>query len=123
MTRWTSGELRYLEDHAGDGAASIAKALGRTEDSVRWQASQYGLSLRRRWMCPKCGHMTPKPLNPKTGWCAVCTKEARRGELERELAGLREEIEREREEDRRRQALYARRNRLKNPHRDTTYWL
>ena len=43
---WTSSEVRYLEEHAGDGAVAIAEALGKTVRAVEVQASKYGLSLR-----------------------------------------------------------------------------
>lgn len=111
---WTTAEIRYLEDHAQEGVAAIALALGRSAESVRQQAKQRGISLRRRWYCPKCGHWSYKPLNGRTGWCAACTKASRRRQLELEVRDLMEEVMREREEDRRRQAIYSQKNRLKN---------
>ena len=117
MKRWTSRDIHYLEEHAHEGAKEIATALGRSAESVKWQASRYGISLRKRWYCPKCGHWSHKPLSMKTGWCAVCTKESRRATLEEEVREMREEARREREEDRRRQALYAQKNRLKKASR------
>lgn len=113
MKRWTTDEIRYLEDHAQEGAAAVAAALGRSTESVKQQAKQYGISLRRRWHCPKCGHWTRKPLNGKTGWCAPCTKAKRRSELEQEVRDMREEVMREQDENRRRQAIYSQKNRLK----------
>ena len=118
--RWTTREIRYLEEHAQDGAESIALALGRSTESVRWQASQYGISLRRKWHCPKCGHWVHKPLNGRTGWCAACSKAQRRERLEQEVAELREEVRREQEEDKKRQALYSQKNRLKKSCRKQT---
>jgi len=55
MRQWSTHELMYLEEHAGEGAKAIAKALGRSEDSVKWQAQRCGLSLRKRSQCPNCG--------------------------------------------------------------------
>ncbi len=115
--RWTSRDIRYLEEHAHEGAEAIATALGRSTESVKQQAKQYGISLRRRWHCPKCGHWSFKPLSSRTGWCATCTKEQRRKQLEEEVREMREEVRREREEDRRRQALYSQKNRLKKASR------
>lgn len=111
--RWTTREIRYLEDHAEEGADAIATALGRSTESVKWQASQYGISLRKKWHCPKCGLWVHKPLNSRTGWCAVCSKKHRRERLEQEVRELREEVRREQAEDRKRQAIYSQKNRLK----------
>lgn len=111
--RWTTAEIRFLEEHANEGAWAIAGALNRSVESVQWQASQYGISLRIKWYCPNCGHWVRKPLNSRTGWCATCTKAERRHQLEREVRELAEEVRREQEEDRRRQAIYSRKNRLK----------
>lgn len=108
--RWTTSELQYLELHACEGAEAIAKALGRTTESVRQQAKQYGISLRRRWTCPRCGTMSFRPLSTRTGWCSVCTKRERRHAMERQLQDMREEIAADREENRLRQALYSRRH-------------
>lgn len=111
--RWTTRELRYLEEHAQEGAEAIAKALGCSPNAIRIQAHTYGISLRTRWQCPRCGHWVYKPLNPKTGWCATCTKEKRRGAIEEEVRQMEEEAMRERDENRKRQALYSRKSRLK----------
>ena len=62
---WTSSEVRYLEEHAGDGAVAIAEALGKSVTAIEVQAHRYGLSLRKRWLCPKCGRETFKPLDPR----------------------------------------------------------
>lgn len=113
MRRWTMREIRYLEEHATEGSAAIAKALGRSAGAVRIQASHYGISLRKRWHCPKCGHWSCKPLNARTGWCATCTKRDRRVKLEEEIEDMRREAMREKEEDRRRQAIYSQKSRLK----------
>ena len=105
---WTTAEIRYLEEHAGDGARAIAEALGRTVDSVKWQARQCGLSLRRRWQCPKCGMQTFKPLNRRSGWCSACTKEERAREYSRQVHSIEEEVRREEKANRERQRLYNR---------------
>lgn len=112
MKPWTTAEVRYMTDHRYEGAEAVADALGRSVSSVCTQASRYGISLRQRWECPRCGDVTFKPLNPKTGWCASCSKAKRREELEEELRDLTEQQEREKREDRARQALYSRKNRL-----------
>lgn len=111
-TPWSMGEVRYLEQHQREGAEAIARALGRSIPSVKWQAHSYGISLRVRWMCPLCGHEVFKPLNDRTGWCATCTKAARREVLEEQLRTMADEKEREKAEDRARQALYSRKNRM-----------
>ena len=106
--RWTTREIRYLEEHAGEGARAIAKALGRSVDSVKWQAAQCGLSLRRRWQCSRCGMQTFKPLNRRTGWCSSCTKEAKAREYARQVQSLEEEAKREERVNKERQRLYNR---------------
>lgn len=111
--QWNTSEIRYLEEHAHEGASAIAAALGRSTESVKQQAKAYGISLRKKWHCPKCGHWTYKPLNSSTGWCAPCTKAERRHQLEEEVRELREEVRREQEEDRMRQAIYSKKSRLK----------
>lgn len=120
MRRWTAREITYLEQHAQDGADAIAAALGRSVTSVQWQASQYGISLRRRWLCANCGRWVHKPLSERTGWCMACSKAKVRERLESELRDIREEIEREKDEDRRRQAIYSQKNRLRNTLKETT---
>lgn len=110
---WNTREICYLEEHANEGAAAIAKALGRSAESVRQQAKEYGISLRRRWHCPKCGHWSYKPLSGKTGWCAPCTKAERRHQLEQEVRDLEREVRREQDENRKRQAIYSKKSRLK----------
>ena len=87
---WTTDEIRYLEEHQGEGAMAIAEALGRTVISVQVQACRYGISLVPRWRCPKCGAVTRKPLSSITGWCANCTKEARRDRIAEEVREPRE---------------------------------
>lgn len=111
--RWTMRELEYLRDHADDGASVVARRLNRTIRSVYDQASRYGISLRRRWACPRCGSRVTRPLDPRTGWCRACSMEVRRRELEERTREMEEEAEREEAERKARQALYARRSRIK----------
>lgn len=61
MRQWSTHELMYLEEHAGEGAKAIAKALGRSEDSVKWQAQRCGLSLRKRSPVPQLRQMDVPP--------------------------------------------------------------
>ncbi len=106
-------ELRYLEENAGSGAKAVAKALGRSVDSVKWQARNSGLSLRSRSRCPRCGGWTFKPLNRVTGWCAECTKEARMSDLADQADAMREEAARRERNDRERQRHYSAKSRAK----------
>lgn len=113
MRPWTVSELRYLDENAQDGAAEIAKALGRSVSSVKVQASRRGLSLAVSWICPRCGMRARAAPNAATGWCPACTKAARRERIQREVAELEEQVAREEDENRKRQALYAKRYRLR----------
>lgn len=110
---WTTYKLRYLEEHANEGAEAIAEALGCSRTAVEVQASRYGISLRKRWRCPRCGMVTFRPLSTVTGWCANCTKEARRERIAEEVRELEEEVRRQERENRERQRLYARKHRAK----------
>lgn len=110
---WTSSEVRYLEDHAGEGAEAIAKALGKTVYAVESQAKRYGLSLRKRWLCPKCGQLTFKPLSNRTGWCVSCTREQRAAVIAEQVRALEEEVRREDRVNKERQRLYSRKYRAK----------
>lgn len=111
--KWTTREIKYLEEHAGDGAEAIAKALGRSVRSVDNQARRYGVSLRKSWVCPKCGMRVSKPLSSRTGWCAACTKENRMERIAEEVRELEEEAKRNERIDRERQRLYSRKSRAK----------
>ena len=111
--KWTSREIKHLEEHAGDGAEALAKELGRTVRSVENQARRYGISLRRSWACPKCGMRVSKPLSGRTGWCAACTKEKRRETIAEQVRNLEEEVRRNEREDKERQRLYSRKSRAK----------
>lgn len=113
MKQWSTRELRYLEEHAGDGARQIAKALGRSTDAVKWQARRCGISLRRRWMCPHCGQLTFRPLNRVNGWCIECTKELHMSDLADQANAMKEEASRCKRNDRERQRYYSAKSRAK----------
>lgn len=111
MPRWRDHEEAYLRDHAGDGAQAIADALGRTVPSVQVHASRMGVSLYRRWHCPKCGHYTYTPLSKWSGWCRKCsidesadTAALKNKQIRIEVA---EERRRIKEAEQRRQAIYS----------------
>lgn len=110
---WTSSEVRYLEEHAGDGAEAIAEALGKSVTAIEVQAHRYGLSLRKRWLCPKCGRETFKPLSSRTGWCVSCTREQRAAEIAEQVRAMEEEVRREDKANKERQRLYSRKYRAK----------
>lgn len=103
---WTTRELAYLQAHAMDGARAVAEALGRSVDAVKQTARRYGVSLRRRAVCPRCGEETARPLDPSTGWCCACTLAARRRALEDSADSLRGDDARTRDERRALQRLY-----------------
>lgn len=120
MRRWTTREVRYLRDHAGEGSKVVAEALGRTRDSVEWQARNIGVSLRRRWECPHCGRWTFRPLNRANGWCIECTKELHMSELAAQADAMREEAAREVRNNRERQRQYSAKSRAKKKLESTT---
>lgn len=118
MPRWRVHEEAYLRDHAGEGAQAIADALGRTVQSVKTHASRMGVSLYRRWHCPRCGRWTYTPLSKWSGWCRKCsidesadTAAMKNRQIRREVAEERRLIE---EAERRRQAIYSDTDRQKN---------
>lgn len=113
MRQWSTHELRYLEEHAGDGAADVAKALGRSTQAVKQQATRSGLSLRKRAQCPNCGQWTFRPLNRMNGWCIECTKELHMRDLAEQARAMREEAVREKRNDRERQRHYSAKSRAK----------
>lgn len=111
MPRWKQHEEAYLQERAGDGAQAIAEALGRTVASVQTKASRMGVSLYRRYHCPRCGRYTYTPLTKWSGWCRKCSIDAsadtaalKNRQIRREVA---EERRRIRESEQRRQALYS----------------
>lgn len=111
MARWSDFEEQYLRDHAGDGAKAIAEALGRTVYSVQWKASSMGVSLLKRWLCPRCGRYSYHPPAKWSGWCRSCSVEHSADSAAMKNRELRAEIAEERrrikESERRRQAIYA----------------
>lgn len=92
LMHWTSREIAYLEAHAHEGAQAIAEALGKTVSSVQLQAHRYGISLRKRWICPKCGEEVYTPLAKWTGWCRQCTTEESRDKALRKNEEVRREL-------------------------------
>lgn len=117
---WTTDEIRYMEEHAGEGAAAIAEHLNRTVISVKVQASRQGIFLTPRWRCPNCGCVTAKPLNAKTGWCANCTMEARREQIAKDVRELEDEVARRERNEQARQALYSKKSRLRKKLRENS---
>ena len=113
MRQWSTRELRYLEEHAGDGAKQVAKDLGRSIDSVKHMARKCGLSLRKRRQCSHCGQWTFRPLNRVNGWCIECTKELHMADLAEQANAMREEAIREKRNDRERQRHYSAKSRAK----------
>lgn len=111
MPRWTETEEAYLRDHAGDGAQAVADALGRTVSGVKTHASRMGVSLYKRWHCPKCGRYTYKPLSKWSGWCRKCSIEESGDTAALKNKQIRKEVEEERgrirEAEQRRQAIYS----------------
>lgn len=106
-------DLQLLDAYSYLGAEEVAKILDRPVLSVKKKATEYSISLKRRWFCPSCGEWVYQEPSPRTGWCVACTKLNRRMELERELGQMRREVSRIEEEDRKRNALYVQKARLK----------
>ena len=113
VKQWSTRELRYLEEHAGDGAKQVAKDLGRSIDSVKHMARKCGLSLRKRRQCSHCGQWTFRPLNRISGWCIECTKELHMADLAEQANAKKEEAIREKRNDRERQRYYSQKSRAK----------
>lgn len=115
--RWKQCEIDYLYNHAGEGLQAVAEGLGRTDASVRNQASRYGVSLRHSHICERCGHITHSPINPRNGWCKSCSLEASRQRAREANAKIRSEVEEESRRianiERERQAYYASTHRYK----------
>ena len=118
MPRWKAHEEAYLQEHAGDGAKAIADALGRTVPSVKTHASRMGVSLYRRWHCPKCGHWTYAPLTKWSGWCRKCSIDESADTAALKNKRIRQQVAEERrrikEAELRRQAIYSDTDRQKN---------
>lgn len=117
MPRWKAKEEAYLIEHAGEGAEAIAEALGRSTWSVRCKASELGVSLLKRYLCPKCGKHSLNPLSKRTGWCRRCSVEHSADNAAVKNRELREQVAKmeaaTREEERRRQMIYSDTNRQK----------
>lgn len=115
--RWKQWEVTYLFDHCQDGLQAISEKLGRSEASVRNQASRYGVSLRVRHICPKCGEVTHYPISPLKGWCKACCIEASRDRALKANQQIRQEVVEEERRlkalERERQAYYASTHRYK----------
>jgi len=93
---WNSREIGYVSAHAGDGAAELARELGRSKRSVQELAWRFGISLRRTLpLCPSCGRYPVHPDN-RFGWCRPCTLRHHAAAHRRKLAEL-EAAERRRE--------------------------
>lgn len=111
MPRWTDREEEYLAKHAADGADSIAEALGRSATSVQSHASRMGVSLCRRYHCPKCGRWSYRPLTKWSGWCRKCSIEHSADTAALKNRQIRKEIAEEkaaiRKEEQRRQMIYS----------------
>lgn len=114
MAVWSTSEVEYLCAHAGDGAASVAHALNRSVQAVKIQAHRYGISLRKRWHCPRCGNTTFTPLSPKSGWCSACSKEEQAIETARQIALMERDACRDLEATRARQAVYSEKSKRKS---------
>ena len=95
-------------------ADAVAEALGLTREAVRQQAKKYGISLRKRWTCPNCGSTVFKPLSTRTGWCEACTRELRYEEISEQVRQMQDAIRRNEDVERKRQAVYSRKHRLKS---------
>jgi len=94
---WNSKEIAYLSANAGDGAAELARRLGRSKRSVQELAWRFGISLRRTLpLCPSCGRYRVHPDN-RFGWCRPCT-------LRHHAAVHREKLAQLEAEERRREA-------------------
>lgn len=111
MPRWKPEEEEYLRANAGKGAEAVAEALGRSVWSVRCKASEMGVSLLVRYLCPNCGKHTLAPLQANTGWCRKCSVESsadraavKNKRIRAEAAQLEQAA---REEEKRRQMIYS----------------
>ena len=74
---WTTREIQTLESYAGKrSCAQIARALKRSQSSIRAQASKRGLSTRHfRWNLSWCIECTAwRSLKDKDGECLICVR-------------------------------------------------
>ncbi len=109
--RWSRWEVDFLMAHAGEGAEAVAERTGRSAHAVEVMASRLGISLARRWECPRCGKVTYLPLSPKTGACRTCTVEETLGKARADNAEAKRALAKEKaaiaKAERERQALYS----------------
>ena len=68
--RWTDEETQYLRDHRYDSTEDVAKALGRSVDTIFEKRVKFG--LRALVDCPGCG--TPTPKRNQHSCCPSCAK-------------------------------------------------
>lgn len=75
---WTTGEIRYLREHAGKvPLREICRHLRRSTRSVAVMAGRMRLSLRcytsKLVWCPRCAAWR-ESVSAKTGHCRICAK-------------------------------------------------
>lgn len=88
---WTTADIAYLTEHATDGVQALARALGRSETSVKMKASRLGISLMYYAplaICPRCGRETTKMVEHQ-GYCNICKREIAIMRHRSEIARLR----------------------------------
>lgn len=74
---WTTADIAYLTEHATDGVQALARALERSETSVKMKASRLGISLMYYAplaICPRCGRETSRMIE-RQGFCDLCKRE------------------------------------------------
>ncbi len=74
---WTTAEIRYLRQHASEGAPAIALALDRTPQSIRCAATRHHIALGKLGpgdLCPRCATYTiaANSKAARHGLCVVC---------------------------------------------------
>lgn len=116
-TNWTVAEIKELEEFSNEGVKALSSRLNRSEASIKMQASRYGISLRPRFYCIKCGKYSYKPLGPNTGWCDACTYEHYQKKVSMQVKQFRQELkeqeERSIEAKRKRDVAYVLKSREK----------
>lgn len=68
--RWTDEETQYLRSHRYSSTEDVAKALGRSVDTIFEKRVKFG--LRTLIDCPGCG--TPTPKRNQHSCCPDCAK-------------------------------------------------
>lgn len=92
--RWTDEEGRWLIQHATDGCALIAVALGREEADVMGEAERRGVRLDvgpdALELCPRCSarYVRPGTSSGKAGVCPVCWERMKADAMEERAAAL-----------------------------------